>query len=109
LADQLFYASVLLGSAGRLEEAAQTWDELTPLAERLGHTVWVGGDYDAPPWVRILRTGDIDTYAAFWQRWLERARAPGSLSVDLAKPGPPGCCLLLERALAGSARGFSSG
>lgn len=72
--DQLFYTSLLLVSAGRLEEAAQSWDELTPLAERLGHTVWVGGDYGASPLVNILRTGDIDAFEAFGRHWLERAR-----------------------------------
>jgi class 3 adenylate cyclase len=77
LADQLFYTSLLLASAGRLDEASQTWSELAPLAERLGHTVWVGGDYSASPLVRILRTGEIDANETFWGGG---SREPGAVS-----------------------------
>jgi class 3 adenylate cyclase/tetratricopeptide (TPR) repeat protein len=71
LADTLFYTGVTLTFAGRPDEGAGVFRELTPLAERLGHTVWSGGDYDN---LFALRTGDIDGFEAFWTQWLERAR-----------------------------------
>src|SRR6266542_940840 len=43
-----------------------------PLAERLGHTVWSGGDYDDI--TLPARTGDVDAYEKFWRQWGERAR-----------------------------------
>jgi tetratricopeptide (TPR) repeat protein len=67
---------------GRIAEAEQIWRELVPLARRLGHTISPpeSGEFTA---MRILRAGDIDAYAAFNQRELERVRSrqrPGGAS-----------------------------
>jgi tetratricopeptide (TPR) repeat protein len=83
LVDALFFTGQSLLFMGRIEEAEQTWRELAPLARRLGHTI-------SPPesaeftQMRLLRAGDIDAYAAFNQRELERLRSrqgPGGLSL----------------------------
>ena len=72
LADALFYAALALTFAGQQEEGSKIFRELMPLAERLGHTVWSGGDYDDI--TLPARTGDVDAYEKFWRQWGERAR-----------------------------------
>jgi class 3 adenylate cyclase/tetratricopeptide (TPR) repeat protein len=71
LADALFYTSLSLIQGGRLEESSQIFRELAPLAERLGHTVWSGGDYED---IVAGRTGDFDASERFWRQFGERAR-----------------------------------
>ena len=80
LVDDLFFTSISLLYMGRLEESAQIWSELTPLARRLGHTI--APESDELTMTRLLNAGDIDSYDALNRREIERV-------ADRQGAGPP--------------------
>jgi len=84
LVDALFFTSGSLLWMGRVEESAQTFRELAPLARRLGHTISPESDEMAV--LRLLRNGDIDAHDAFNQRELERVRSRQGAGAALPIP-----------------------
>jgi class 3 adenylate cyclase/tetratricopeptide (TPR) repeat protein len=73
LVDALFFTSNAQLWIGNVEQSAQTFRELAPLAKRLGHTI--SPESDQLNMLTLLRTGDIDQFDASNQRQLELVRS----------------------------------